>query len=137
LKNITSIELIQSIIPDKNNVTDEPYLLLKLDEVKDVMVSNNQHVSDAFAMLLLCSPSKAGAFIQIDQRVHEHTVKYFRQPKANLSKLTVTITDSYGNPFDFGNDAPSPPNKSYQNTFVFKIVCLEKTRSSLNYRNVY
>uniref|UniRef100_A0A6C0H6V4 Uncharacterized protein n=1 Tax=viral metagenome TaxID=1070528 RepID=A0A6C0H6V4_9ZZZZ len=137
LKNIHSIELIQSIIPDKNSVTDEPYLLLKIDEIDDVMVSNNKAVSDAFAILLLCCPTTPGGFIQMDHRVHEHTVKYYRQPKANLSRMTVTVTDTNGVPFNFGNDTPNPPNKGFQNTFVFKVVCLEKKRAALNFRSVY
>ena len=73
----------------------------------------------------------------MDHRVHEHTVKYYRQPKASLSRMTVTLTDTDGVPFNFGNDTPNPPNKGFQNTFVFKIVCLEKKRTSLNFRNVY
>lgn len=136
-KNIYSIELIQSIIPDQNNVTNEPYLLLKIDEIDEVMVSNSKAISDAFAMLLLCCPTTTGGFIQMDHRVHEHTVKYYRQPKANLSRMTVTLTDANGTPFNFGNDTPNPPNKQFQNTFVFKIVCLEKKRAPLNFRNVY
>ena len=51
--------------------------------------------------------------------------------------MTITILDSAGLPFDFGTDTPSPPNKAFQNTFIFKIVTLEKKRSVLNHRNVY
>ena len=51
--------------------------------------------------------------------------------------MTVTILDSNGTPFNFGTDTPSPPNKTFQNTFIFKIVTLEKKKSPLNHRNVY
>lgn len=136
-KNIYSIELIQAIIPDQNDVQDEPYLLLQVDEIQDVMVSNDKNISNAFAILQLASPTKAGTFIQIDRRIHEYTVKYYDTPKAYLSKMTIKILDSEGNPFNFGTDTPSPPNKSFQNTFIFKIVTLEKQRRVLNHRNVY
>lgn len=136
-KNIHSIELIQAIIPDQNDVQDEPYLLLHVDEIQDVMVSNDKNISNAFAILQLASPTKAGTFIQIDRRIHEYTVKYYDTPKAYLSKMTIKILDSEGNPFNFGTDTPSPPNKSFQNTFIFKIVTLEKQRRVLNHRNVY
>lgn len=136
-KNIQSIELIQAIIPDKNNVQDEPYLLLQVDEIQDVMVSNDKNIANSFAILQLASPTKAGTFIQIDRRIHEYTVKYYDTPKAYLSKLTITILNSDGVPFDFGTDTPSPPNKAFQNTFIFKIVTLEKERRVLNHRNVY
>jgi hypothetical protein len=136
-KNIHSIELIQGIIPDQNNVQNEPYLLLKIDEIQDVMVSNDKDIANSFAILQLATPTKANTFIQIDRRIHEYTVKYYQTPKAYLSKMTVTILGSDGIPFDFGTDTPSPPNKMYQNTFIFKIVTLEKKRRQLNHRNVY
>ena len=136
-RNIYSIELIQGIIPDKNNVQDEPYLLLKIDEIQDTMVSNDKNIADSFAILQLAPPTKANTFIQIDRRIHEYTIKYYQTPKAYLSKMTITILGSDGIPFDFGTDTPSPPNKQHQNTFIFKIVTLEKKRKVLNHRNVY
>lgn len=136
-KNIYSIELIQAIIPDQNNVQNEPYLLLQIDEIQDTMVSNDKNIAESFAILQLASPPKANTFIQIDRRIHENTIKYYNTPKAYLSKMTVTILSSDGTPFNFGTDTPSPPNKSYQNTFIFKIVTLEKRRNVLKHRNVY
>lgn len=135
-KNITSMELIQAIIPDKNSVTSEPYLLLKIEELEEVMSSNDRNVSDAFAILQLAAPITTGGFIHVDKRIHENVVAYFSTPKSTLSKLTVKITDLNGTPFNFGNDSP-PPLKSLQNTFVFKIETLEKKRSVLNHRNVF
>lgn len=136
-KNIHSIELIQGIIPDQNDVQNEPYLLLQVDEIQDVMVSNDKNISNSFAILQMAAPTRSGTFIQIDRRIHEYTVKVYDTPKAYLSKMTVTILDSNGIPFNFGTDTPSPPNKSFQNTFIFKIVTLEKQRRVLNHRNVY
>lgn len=136
-KNIYSIELIQSIIPAQNAVEEEPYLLLHIDEIEDVMVSTNRNISDAFAILQMTSPVTANGFMNVDKRIHENTVKYYRIPKATLAKMTVTITDWAGTPFDFGTDAPDPPNKTYQNLFVFRVVCLEKKRAQLNHRNVF
>jgi hypothetical protein len=135
-KNIHSIELLQAIIPAKNNVDAEPYLLLKIDELEDVMSSSDRHVSDSFAILQMAPPITTEGFIQIDKRIHENTVKYFKVPKASLSKMTVTITDCNGVPFDFGSDS-NPPLKALQNTFVFRIITMEKTRESLNHRNLY
>lgn len=137
LKNVISIELIQAMIPDKNDVLEEPYLLLKIDELDEVMISNDRNISDAFAILQLAPPTTTGGFIMIDKRIHEHTVKYFRTPKASLNKFTVTVTDAYGTPFNFGDDTPNPPIKGLQNTFVFRVVILEKKRNILEHRNVF
>lgn len=133
-KNVSQIELIQSIVPDTNNVTSEPFLLLKIDELEDVMDSVDRHVSDSFA--ILCLPSTTGKFLVIDKRIHENTIKTYRQPKASVDKFTITLSDYQGNPFDFGTDS-SVPQKTLQNTHVFKITTLEKKRSALNHRNVY
>jgi hypothetical protein len=135
-KNIYSIELIQAIIPAKNNVETEPYLLLDIDEIQDVVVSSDTNISKSFAILLLAPPTTNGGFIQIDNRIHENTVLNFTTPKASLSKMTISIRDSDGNLFDFGVNS-NTLNKSMQNTFIFKIVVGEKKRTQLNQRNVY
>lgn len=136
-RNIVSIELVQAIVPDKNSVTNEPYLLLMIEEIEDVMVSNDKHMSDAFAVLQLTAP--LNKFIQIDKRIHENTVKEFRTPMASLNKMTVSIIKYNGDLFNFGNDTSPPVNHDidFQNTFIFKIGCLEKKMSQLNQRNVY
>lgn len=135
-RNISSIELVQAIIPDQNSASSEPYLLLKIAEIEDVMISNDRNISDAFAILQPSSPTTTGGFMQLDKRIHENTVKHFKVPKASLAKITLTITDINGALFNFGTDT-NPPQKALQNTFVFKIICMEKKRNQLNHRNVY
>ena len=137
IKNITSIQLIQAIIPDKNNVTQEPFLLLKIAEMEDVMISNNRNISDAFAILQMASPVSSGFFIEIDTKIHENCVKYYKTPKSSLSRLTISITDMNGTLFNFGADTPNPPQKELQNLFVFKITTLETTRDGLNQRAIF
>lgn len=138
-KNIYSVELIQAIIPAKNNADEEPYLLLNISEINDVVLSNDKNISDSFAILQPNNPIKAGGFMQIDKRIHENTVKYYKTPKANLSKMTVKILDSLGEVFNFGTDTvyPNTIDKTLQNTFIFKIITLEKRRKELNHRNIF
>ena len=138
-KNISSVELVQAILPAKNNSEAEPYLLLDIDEVSDVMISSDKHISDSFAILQPNIPTTPGGFMQIDKRIHENTIKYYKTPKASLAKMTISIKNCNGILFDFGLDT-SPPNvvdKSLQNTFVFKIITLEKRRAELNHRGVF
>lgn len=138
-RNIYSIELVSCIIPDKSNVTNEPYLLLDIPELRDEpMECVNTHVSNAFTLLQLAPAVKSGHFISIDKQTHESTIKYYHTPKARLDHLTINIKDVDGNLFDFGDDtAGSPPNKSLQNIFVFKITTREKSQAVLNQRSVY
>ena len=138
-KNIHSIELIQAIIPDKNDVTLEPFLLLKIDELDNVMISTDINISKSFAILQLSQPVSDAAFIYIDKRIHENVILKYKTPKASLAKMSITITDCSGTPFDFGTDTtfPTTMTNSLQNTFVFRIVTMDKKRNILSQRNVY
>jgi len=134
-KNIKSISLVQAIIPDQNAVTNEPYLLLKVDELNNNMDCNDKNISDAFAIIQLTPATVSGTFIQNDNRIHEKSVLYFKTPKAQLSKMTITITDSDGIPFNFGGN--NTLTKAYQNVFTFRIVTEEKNRRILQNRAVF
>jgi len=134
-KNIHSIELVQAIIPDKNNVTSEPYLILSINELDDVMYSNSKNISDGFAMLMISQPTVSGGFINIDNRVHENTVLFYKTPKARLAKISIRITEANGTIFDFGGSGVI--DKNYQSTFIFKITHLERNINLLNSRNVF
>jgi hypothetical protein len=134
-RNITSIELITAIIPDKNNVQSEPFLLLNIKELDVLNDSNNKQISDSFAMLQLTPPTVANTFIQIDKRTFENTTLNFHTPKSRLSRMSISITDLDGTVFDFGGDGTS--DKANQCFLVFKITTLDTDRKLLNQRNVY
>lgn len=135
-KNVTSIELIQAIVPNQNNVDEEPYLVLQIDEVNEVMDSNDDTISKGFALMGLVPSS--GPFLYLDKCIHENTVKNYVQPKASLDRMTIHIRKYDGSLFDFGSDTPPPnKNKNRQTTFIFKVQTMEKTRASLNHRNVF
>lgn len=134
-RNVSRVELIQAIIPDKNNVTSEPYLLLNINELENTMESNNKDISEAFSILQLNQPIVAGGFIQLMTQIHEHVVLNYKTPKANLSKITLSITDADGVIFDFGGSGSI--SKEFQCLFVFKITRLDKSQKSINQRNVY
>lgn len=134
-KNVKSIELIQAIIPDQNNVQLEPYLLLKIDEIEGVMDSLDTNISDAFAILQLAPPTITGSFIVVDKRIFENTMRIFKTPKASLQKLTISLTDSDGIGFNFGGTGTI--SKAFQTTFVLKITMVEKNRNSLNSRATF
>lgn len=134
-KNIKSIELIQAIVPDKNNVTSEPFLLLNINELENIMDSNNKQVYESFSILQVCPPTVPGSFLQIDKRISENVILNYKTPKANLSKMTISITDCDGALFNFGGNGKT--DKSYQSLFVFKIITLDTNRKSIEQRNVY
>ena len=139
LRNIASIELIQAILPNVNDILDEPYLLLKIDELEDVMESTNRNIADSFAIIQMASEVKSTGtgFINTDKRIYENTVKEFITPKASLAKLSLTLTDINGQEFDFRTLGTPLDDKSIQITLIFRAVVLEKERAPLNVRSVY
>ena len=126
-RNIKSIELIQAIIPDKGAVTQEPYLLLQINEIDNVMDSPDDIIRKSFAFLCTNTATEPDHFISIDRSVHENTPKIYSNLRASLSKMTIRIVDSNGNVFSFGSPV-DPKDKLYQTTFIFKIVTVEKKR---------
>ena len=134
-KNIVQMELIQAIIPDKNNVQNLPYLLLKIKELKNVMSSNDTNISDSFAIIQLAAPTLPGTFIQCDKRITEYVKFHNKSKRPNLKRMSISITDPIGTVFDFGANGSLNPN--FQCTFVFKITTEEKNRNVLNQRNVF
>ena len=80
-KNVHRIEVVNGVFPDKNNVTREPYLLLKIDELENVMVSNNPQIANSFALLHMAAPIAPGYFINVDKKTFEHVVLNFKTPK--------------------------------------------------------
>lgn len=138
-RNIIEIELITAIIPDKNDVKLEPYLLFNVKELDNVTHSNNKYIDESFAMLQIASPIVSDSFINIDKRTFENTILYYQTPKARLSRMTISITNSTGDIFEFsstpGGDGTT--TKAYQCQFVFKVVTLDTDRTGLNHRNVF
>jgi len=134
-KNIRSVELIQCIIPDKNNVQSEPYLLLKIDQLQGAIESIDGNISDSFAILQLTRPVVSGRFITVDKSTFEHIHLFYKTPKASLSKMSINLYNYDGINFDFGGDGVI--DIEYQIIYIFKIVTLDTDRKSINQRNLY
>lgn len=136
-RNVKSVELIAATIPDKNLVTAEPYLVLKIDEI-DNIESSDTNTDNAFTILQLNAPNTSGNFIDLDMYICSGTIKIFETPMARLTSMTVSLRDYDNNLFSFGDDtAGSPPNKQFQNMLLFKITTREVKRTGLQHRNVY
>jgi hypothetical protein len=136
-KNVKSVELIGGTVPDQANVSSEPYLVLKVDEF-DNLESSDLNINKSFSILQLKQPNIPGGFINIDTEICSGAPKIFKTPLANLDRITISVRDYDNNTFNFGDDtAGSPPNKQFQNMFLFKIITLERKRNELNHRNIF
>jgi len=121
-RNVESIELIGGTIPDQQSVTDEPFLLLHIDELAGTFEGTNVENKKVFAIIQMAAPVVSGKFINIPDDMTKNTMRYFDPPIAQLSKMTIKLTDQSGALFNFGDDTGgSPPNTGFQNSLVFKI----------------
>jgi hypothetical protein len=96
---------------------------------------SDQNINNGFAVLPLKPPAKSGGFLIPDFACNLNTPNVFKTPLASINSLTLTLTDFYGVPFNFGSDS-SPPTKSLQNVFVFKIITEEVSQEKLQQRNL-
>lgn len=134
-RNVVLIELIDAIVPDKNNILREPFILLKVGEITNTLLSSNRYISESFAVLKLANPVEPGYFITVDNNIFESTPKIFKTPLAKLHHFTISLLKKDGTLFDF--QPPTPNDPLYQHTFTFKIITSEVSNEYLNQRNVF
>jgi hypothetical protein len=132
-KNIHSIEVVSASVANQGTPLSLPYLILHVDGLDHIHFSN-KNTNDGFAVLYL-KPTTA-AHIQAELGVLQRNVLTFKTPLASLNNITITIRKPDGTLFDFG-ESNGDVTSTYQNSFLFKIITIEKTRKVLNTRAVY
>ncbi len=137
IKNVTEVELVSVILPNQNNVLDEPYLLLEITELPSNIEFSANNIQNAFAILPLKKPNKdTASFIIPELGQNYRTPLKLKTPLASIQSFTISLKDMSGAVFQFGTDS-DPPIKNLQTTFVFKIKRLEKDFSDVQTRAVY
>lgn len=120
IRNISKVELIGGIIPDKLNVTYEPYLVLSVDEFRHrSLIASDETIENGFAILQMTPPVSSGKFINLDMSLSEELVHEVVEP-FTINKLTLKIKKSDGTLFNFGTDT-DPFDATLQNTFMFRV----------------
>ncbi len=118
-KNVVSIELVNSVIPNMNRVVDMRYLYLNIPEI-DGILDTTCDGKRFFAKLL---PQHAlGSFVYNYQDIGDRAKKIFPFRGTRLDKITIELRDPSGNIVNFGDDSGTDPNLSIQTSFTFKIV---------------
>lgn len=122
IKDVLGVELIDSIIPNLNSVTDEPYLCLVVQELEGSVSSLDNSVGRATSILYLDNELTAGKpFIHVKSRSDGIKLTYNDTVKSSLSKFTINVLTEDGSVFNFGTDNGASPLKTLQTTFVFKV----------------
>lgn len=102
VRNVVAIELIAGVIPDVNSVSEEPYLVMQVDEFRHrSLIATDTTIENAFAVLQLTPPVVTGKFINIDMAISQHLVHQVVAPIPALSKMTVRLFKQDGQLMDF------------------------------------
>ncbi len=124
-KNIESIRLLSATFPDINNITQEPYLVLQIEEVENSgMYGSNSVLNNGSFLVQLDRAISTGYFLNTKTDICKSIINTYSTPLRELSKMSITITDESGNLFNFGTDSGSP-SKSRQHLLSFEIIRLE------------
>jgi len=108
-KNVYSISLLSAVVPKLNDVLDEPYLLLQIDEVDNVYDSANPACAKAFTKLYFKEVCLGSPYLRLDKGVGDPLTKvYWPAPRASLDSITISFRKFDGSLFDFGDDVPPP-----------------------------
>lgn len=135
-RNVISIRLISGVFPDQNNVLQEPYLVLHINEINSPHIAGTSSVLNSGSTILQLDKSLTPTyFFNLKSDICKCLFSSFSQPIARLSRFTIKITDALGNLFSFGSDT-NPVNKSLQHLLVFEIKYREK-KKTINIQNVY
>jgi len=135
-KNVKSVKMIGATIANQNDILDNPSIIVQIDEINHLNFSSN-NINKGFAVLPLKGPSRTtDGFIVPEMSCNLNSFVELRTPIAKLNTFTLSITGIDGQDIDFGDPSGSLLKK-YQNTFLFRIVTMEKSRAPLHHRNVY
>jgi hypothetical protein len=135
-KNVESIRLLNGEVPDLNNVSDQPFLLLCISQLQDTYTryyTTSNDIPDVYDMLRFSSNYRQNEYLYIK----EGTQLFFKPTLAKLSRLSIEIKDQEGTLFSWGDDSGVNYNITRQNHFIFEITELVKDINKLTPSNVY
>jgi hypothetical protein len=139
IKNIYSISLLSCVVPNTDEVFDQPYLLLQVDEIEGIYDAANPTTSNALTKLYFRECYSGSKFLRLDKGVGDPTARiYWPAPKASLEQLTVSFRNYDGTLFSFGTDTtpPTEPNTELQTTLTLEIkTYIVDTLDTIGHRN--
>lgn len=134
--NVAEIQLLEAIVPSKtfkgDNLSHYPYVLLDIDELGSGFIGSNQHLSKAFAKLILShshtssisSPSVAQyAYYTMS---NDDNKKIF-SPRISLNKLTFTLRAPDGHILRFEPWMDDTKRIRSNITYTFRIKCWKRS----------
>lgn len=132
-RNISSIELVASSIANQGSPLSNPYMVLRIDGLNHINFSN-RNTNSGFAVMYL--KQTTGPHVYSELGVLQRNVLNFKTPLASLSSIKLSIVGPDGSLFNFGEPS-GDVTPAFSNSFMLRIVTLEKSFKSLNKRAVF
>lgn len=138
IKNVIEIELVSAILPNQNDILDEPYLVIEIDELPSNIEFSCGNIKKAFAMLPMKKANKdTASFIVPELGQNYKTTMKFKTPLASIQSFTISIKDLNGGLFDFAPSDALQDEKNLQTTFMFRVTSLEADMTSIQTRAIF
>jgi len=125
-KNVRSIEVVNAVFPNTNNVLNEMYIYLCVPELDGLFESTNDVGNKALAQLV---PDKViGNYVYSVFDTERHPKRIFPVEGVRIDRMTIEFRKRDGTLFNFGADsAPgSPVISTVQTSVTFRIVVRDK-----------
>lgn len=122
-KNVVSVEVMEVIFPNKNNVLDEMYLLMSIPELDGNIECSNGSTIRPIAKLVPTSASGNYVVCAFNDS-QTRPKKAFQQPGGRIDKLTFELRNYHNDVFSFGTDTtpPDAPNPLLQVSVTLKVI---------------
>lgn len=122
-KNVQSIELISATYPNTNNVTDEMYLILNIDEFSTNHIEKTNNING----FVLTPKQVLTNYVHYYANETYPSKMIFDTKGKTIEKMTIKVLKNDGTLFSFGVDnvLPNAVNPLLQCSFKFKITTLE------------
>ena len=138
-RNVQSVKLLSAVVPNTNNVINEPYLLLQINEVEGMYDAASRSCQNAFTKLYFEEAPGTAKFLRMDKGVGDPLTRvYWPTPKATIDRFTVSFRTYDGEVFDFGaDDNPDDINLELQTTITLEIRdYVTDSKVALGHRNI-
>lgn len=137
-RNIQSVKLLSSVIPNKNNVLDEAYLLLEIRELEGMYDACTRPSQEAFSKLYYQNMPGQRSFLRMDRGIGDPLTRMFwPTPKALLNTVSVAFRKYDGSLFDFGPDTGPEIDPTVQTNITLEIrTYIPDAKAALGHRNI-
>lgn len=131
LRNVQSVELLGLTVPNLDNILDEPYLILDIDELNKIYAGNPQFLCTAVLHLQNPIIGPTHSHIAMCRKVAERSPLIYRPPKSKITSLTIRVCKSDGSSVNFGQDTKLSFDRQNQISLHLKFLCEFKDPSDL------